>query len=304
MLTYFHRARTTDCERPGMEPAQSRTRRVSSRTLLAAILCSGSVAARPWQAPSRSGAGSPSDAVGQALFASSCASCHGLDGRGGERAPGVVGNARVQRMSDAEISGIIANGVPDTGMPAFHALTSEQVRAIVEYLRSRQGQENAQPLPGDPVRGRAVFFGKGECSSCHMMQGEGGFLGPDLSACGTTRPAKDISDVIINPARIPDPAFRMAVATTRTGERISGIVRNEDNFSVQLQSEDGAFHFLARSDLRKLDYQSKPAMPTNYGQKLDRKELDDLVSYIISVGRKAKPDAVSADEDPREEDFQ
>ena len=45
-------------------------------------------------------------------------------------------------------------------------------------------------------------------------------------------------------------------------------------------------------------------MPTNYGQKLDRKELDDLVSYIISVGRKAKPDAVSADEDPREEDFQ
>src|SRR3989475_426015 len=218
-----------------------------------------------------------------------------------ERAGGVVGNARVQRMSDAEISGIIANGVPDTGMPAFHALTSEQVRAIVEYLRSRQVQENAQPLPGDPVPGRAVFFGKGECSSCHMMQGEGGFLGPDLSACGTTRPAKDISDVIIKPARIPDPAFRMAVATTRTGERISGIVRNEDNFSVQLQSEDGAFHFLARSDLRKLDCQSKPAMPANYGQKLDRKELDDLVSYIISVGRKAKPDTVSADEDPREE---
>jgi len=96
----------------------------------------------------------------------------------------------------------------------------------------------------------------------------------------------------------------MAVATTRNGERFSGIVRNEDNFSVQLQTADGAFHFLSRSDLKRLEYQSKPAMPTNYGEKLDRKELDDLVNYIVSVGRKAKPDAASEDQDLREEDFQ
>lgn len=288
-----------------MKQLQSRTKkRVSFLMLVAATVCAGSVAARPWQAPSRSGAGATSDAVGQGMFASSCAGCHGLDGRGGERAPGVVANARVQRMSDSEISGIISNGIPDTGMPAFHALSPEQVRAIVQYLRSLQGQEKAEPLPGDPVRGKAVFFGKGECSSCHMMRGEGGFLGPDLSTYGSARPANSISDAIVNPARVPDPAFRMAVATTRNGERISGIVRNEDNFSVQLQTADGAFHFLSRSDLRKLDYQSKPAMPTNYGDKLGRKELDDLVSYIISVGRKAKPDAASAGEDLHEEDFQ
>jgi len=45
-------------------------------------------------------------------------------------------------------------------------------------------------------------------------------------------------------------------------------------------------------------------MPTNYGEKLDRKELDDLVNYIVSVGRKAKPDAASEDQDLREEDFE
>jgi cytochrome c oxidase cbb3-type subunit III len=207
-------------------------------------------------------------------------------------------------MSDAEISGIISNGIPDTGMPAFHALSPQQVRAIVEYLRSLQGQEKSEPLPGDPVRGKTAFFGKGECSSCHMMRGEGGFLGPDLSTYGSTRPAKSISDAIINPARIPDPAFRMAVAMTRDGQWLSGVVRNEDNFSVQLQTPDGAFHFLSRFDLRRLEYESKPVMPTNYGERLDRKELDDLVSYMVSVGRKVKPDAASVDEDLREEDFQ
>jgi cytochrome c oxidase cbb3-type subunit III len=213
-----------------------------------------------------------------------------------------VANARVQRMSDADISGIISNGIPDTGMPAFHSLSPEQVREIVDYLRVLQGREKAQPLPGDPARGRTVFFGKGECSSCHMMRGEGGFLGPDLSTYGAIHSERDISNVINNPRRTPDPAFRMAVATTREGQRVSGVVRNEDNFSVQLQTADGAFHFLARSDLRSLDYQTKPAMPANYGETLDQKELDDLVSYMISVARKVKPDAASQDQDLREED--
>jgi len=147
-------------------------RRASVLVITAMSLLAGSLNARS-QISSRTGVGAPSTASGQAVFASSCAGCHGLDGRGGERAPGIVGNARVQRMSDAEIAAIISNGIPDTGMPAFHALSPEQVRTIVEYLRSLQGQEKAQPLPGDPVRGRAIFFGKGECSSCHMMRGGG-----------------------------------------------------------------------------------------------------------------------------------
>jgi cytochrome c oxidase cbb3-type subunit 3 len=267
-----------------------------------AMLCAGGVAARPAQAPSRSGTGVPSDAPGQGIFASSCAGCHGLDGRGGEKAPGVAGNARMQRMSDAEISGIISNGIPDSGMPAFRALSPEQVRTLVEYLRLLQGQEKAQALPGDPERGKAIFLGKGECSSCHMMRGEGGFLGPDLSTYGTTRSAKDILDVISNPGRIPDPAYRLAVAVTRDGQRLSGVVRNEDNFSVQLKTADGAFHFLSRSDLRSFEYQSQPAMPTDYGKRLDQKELDDLVSYIIGVGREATAGGVAKDEEFREDD--
>ena len=277
-------------------------RRAPFVVLLAAVLGAGSLTARQSQTPSRSGANSPSAAPAQGIFASSCGSCHGLDGRGGERAPGIVGNPRVQRMSDAAISEIISNGIPDTGMPAFHALSPERVRTIVGYLRVLQGQEKAEPLSGDPARGKTIFFGKGECSSCHMMRGEGGFLGPDLTTYGTTRSAKDISSVISNPGRIPDPAYRIAVATTRDGQRLRGVVRNEDNFSVQLQTADGAFHFLSRADLKSFSYQREPAMPTNYGEKLDGKELDDLVSYIVSVGRRAQPDSTSEDED-REEDF-
>jgi cytochrome c oxidase cbb3-type subunit 3 len=240
---------------------------------------------------------------GEGIFAGSCAGCHGLDARGGERAPAIAGGSRVQHMSDAEISAVIANGIPGTGMPPFHSLNPEELLSVVAYLRTLQGQKAAQKLPGDATRGKAIFVGKGECSSCHMMRGEGGFLGPDLTTFGATRSAKDISDVLTNPDRVPDPAYRMAVATLRNGLKLTGVVRNEDNFSIQLQTTDGSFHSLSRSALQNLEYQAKPAMPNNYRQRLDASELDDLVSYLMSVGHRASPDSASKDEDLREEDF-
>lgn len=241
---------------------------------------------------------------GQATFSASCAGCHGLDARGGERAPGIANSPRVQRMTDTELSALISNGVPGTGMPPFASLGADQIREVTAYLRTLQGKSAVQTLPGDAASGKAIFTGKGECSSCHMMRGEGGFAGPDLTTFGATRAAKDILEFLTNPNRIPDPAYKMAVATLRNGSRLSGTVRNEDNFSIQLQTSDGAFHSLTRSDLQKLEYSAQSMMPSNYGQRLSAAELNDLVSYVISVGRTTKPDDASHDEDLREEDFQ
>ena len=70
---------------------------------------------------------------------------------------------------------------------------------------------------------------------------------------------------------------------TRDGTKLGGAVRNEDNFSIQLQSPDGTLHFLVKSELASLEYQSLAPMPTDYGTKLSSKDLDDLVSYLHSL---------------------
>lgn len=221
---------------------------------------------------------------GVRTFNSTCAGCHGLDGRGSDKGANIAGSDKVRHLSDAQVSAIISNGIAGTGMPAFHHLSARQIGPLVGYLRILQGKLDARKPPGDAMHGKEIFFGKGECSACHMISGEGGFLGPDLSAYGSTMSAKAIRDQIVRPVRNVPAGYRSAALTTRDGDRLEGIIRNEDNFSVQLQTKDGGFHFFEKSELRNLEPLSESLMPTNYGERLTPDELNDLVSYLMNGG--------------------
>ncbi len=224
---------------------------------------------------------------GQQVFASNCAGCHGLDGTGTQRAPNIVNSPQVQKFSAAEMFRVISEGVPGTGMPAFQRLGKPAVNATVAYLRSLQGKNGSVSLPGNPERGKTIFFAAGGCAGCHMIAGSGGFLEPDLSTYGQTHLADQIRSVITDPAeRTAHQGLVTAIA--HDGQRYEGIVRNEDNFSLQLQSTDGAFHFLSKADLKAIERATGSIMPSDYGSKLTKTQLDDLVSYLLSVGRTAE----------------
>jgi cytochrome c oxidase cbb3-type subunit III len=256
---------------------------------------------RPGQSAPSHGGSSP----GESVFATNCSGCHGLDGQGSERAPGIAGSAKVQRLSDEQLAKIVSNGVAGTGMPAFQALGDDKVRQIVSYLRLLEGKRGPRSLPGDATRGKEIFFGKGECSSCHRIYGAGGFLGPDLSTYSPGVSAQAILDALLTVDRVVPAGYRVAIVTTRDGHRFEGIARNEDNFSLQLQTKDGSFHFFEKSDLESVEHPNQSLMPTNYRQRLSPDELNDLVNYLVNGGISEKPARVPQnDEEEDEEDFQ
>jgi cytochrome c oxidase cbb3-type subunit 3 len=246
-----------------------------------AVLVSSSIAQQDdsWDGDSRKIA-----APGKRTFDSTCAGCHGLDGRGSDKGADIAGSVKARHLSDAQVSATISNGLSGTGMPAFHNLSARQIGSLVGYLRLLQDKSEARTPPGEVTRGKEVFFGKGECSSCHTISGEGGFLGPDLSAYGSTVSAKAIRDEIVRSDRIAAAGYRSAVLTTRDGDRVEGVIRNEDNFSVQLQTRDGIFHFFEKSELRTVEPLGQSLMPTNYRQRLSAEELNDLVTYLMNGG--------------------
>lgn len=254
-----------------------------ARILLALSVATAFAAEAAGQGTAQKRANPGSDA-GKRVFASTCAGCHGLDGKGSERAPNIADRPAIQQLSDTQLSGIIENGVPGTGMPPFHSLESSQVRAVVAYLRTLQGEKKTSArLPGDPEHGKAIFFGQARCSNCHMVAGEGGFIASDLSEYAAVHPAEQIRSALTQPNTSPSSQIRLATATMRSGEKFVGRVRNEDNFSLQLQTLDGVFHLISKSDLEGLAYDSQALMPGDYGSTLSAAELNDVISYLMSV---------------------
>jgi cytochrome c oxidase cbb3-type subunit 3 len=238
---------------------------------------------------------------GRTTYNSFCAGCHGLDGSGSDKAVNISTSAKMRLLSEAQLAGIISNGVPGTGMPAFHNLSERQTRAVVGYLRLLQGKTDARNLPGNARNGKEIFFGKGECSGCHTISGEGGFLGPDLSGYGASAPIMAIRNEIVRSQRLPSQGYRPAVLITSAGDRLEGLIRNEDNFSVQFQTKDGAFHFFQKSELRSLDRLEASLMPTNYGERLGPSEINDLVSYLMTASENASKAGISRKEKEKDD---
>ncbi|MCU1317855.1 MAG: hypothetical protein JWN63_3177 [Candidatus Acidoferrum typicum] len=247
--------------------------------------------------------GSSAAADGRKTFESVCATCHGLDGRGGERGPNVATRAEVQQLSDADTLRILQAGIPTAGMPAFGAVGVPKLQAVMAYLRILQGGSKAASVPGDPQRGKSLFFGRAGCANCHMINGMGGFFGADLSSYGSNVSIDEIRSAITDPDKDLDPRSRTVLVTTREGRQFTGIARNEDNFSLQLQALDGAFHLFAKSELEHLEYHPKSLMPSDYGSVLSASELDDLVSYLVRTAQASKlTQAPGKNSKPEEED--
>ena len=225
----------------------------------------------------------PSRAAGRKEFLSTCSGCHGLDGKGGDRAPNIASGSDAARLSDAELKRIVTRGIPGAGMPSFSFLGQPELTSILSYVRVLQGKGASAQMPGDPHNGASLFVGRAHCSECHMASGKGGFLASDLTAYGNGRTPAEIREAITVPDKDPDQHLKVAIATTRDGTRYRGIVRTEDNFSLVLQMPAGEFVSLQKTDLASLSYDSDSLMPKDYGSTLTARELDDLVSYLMSL---------------------
>lgn len=236
--------------------------------------------------PAKSGSGSTSSPGGQQLFTANCAACHGLDGRGSDRAPDIVTNLQIQKLSESEIVEIVSGGRPAAGMPGFQSLGKPAIASVVAYLRGLQGNNRAAALAGNPKAGETIFFGAGQCSNCHMAEGRGGFIGPDLTTYSQTHSPDNIKAAIVNPAE-REMNTGMVTAIAANGQRYQGLVRNEDNFSLQLLSTDGAFYLLSKRDLKAIERSPASIMPSDYASTLSQTQLNDLISYLVSLSNRA-----------------
>ncbi len=217
--------------------------------------------------------------AGGKLFGESCSVCHGSDGRGSARGPGLTRGMIVSRGSDEEVATVIRRGVPNSSMPPF-ALPETEIGHLVAFIRSLSIRAAQLAVAGNPEAGKQIFVGKGRCSGCHMIRGQGGLLGPDLSNLGAERTLAEIRQSVINPDLAEETRFQAVTVVTQKGKKVAGTVRNRDNFSLQMIDAQGTLHLFLNSELREIVLQKKSAMPEDYEKSLSAGELQDLLAFL------------------------
>jgi len=217
--------------------------------------------------------------AGSKHFVESCAVCHGVDGRGSARGPNLTQGMIVSRGSDEEVAAAIRLGVPNSAMPAF-ALPDGEIKQLVAFIRSLGVRAAQLVVAGDRDLGKQLFFGKGRCSGCHMIRGQGGLLGPDLSNVGGDRTLAEIKQSIVSPSLAEGNKYKAVTVVTLKGEKIAGTLRNRDNFSLQMMDAQGNLHFFSSEELREVVLQQKSVMPENYGKLLSEAELQNLLAFL------------------------
>jgi putative heme-binding domain-containing protein len=225
---------------------------------------------------------------GQRLYLGACTNCHGPDGN---TVPGVdLGHGQFRRASsDAELAEIIRRGIPGTAMPPGN-YSSRQASLIVAYLRSMATTGSKATATGDPTRGKAIFEGRGQCLTCHQVQGNGSRLGPDLTEIGRLRRVSELEQALVDPAPEVRPQNRTARVVTRDGATITGRLLHHDTFTLLLLDSHEQLRAFNKSDVRETTIiKSNPK--TSYRGRLTGQELADLVGYLVTLkgSRSSRP---------------
>jgi cytochrome c oxidase cbb3-type subunit 3 len=217
---------------------------------------------------------------GQQLFMGQCARCHGPKGEGGRGA--VLAQPRLPHAPDDQsLFVVIRDGIKGTEMPAGYAVDTRETWQLVAYVRSL-GRMPHETVPGDPKRGQELYQAKGHCSQCHIINGQGGSLGPELTEIGSRRSAAHLRAAILDPQSTLSEDFLQVQLVTKVGARISGVRLNEDTFSIQVRDLNGGVHSFFKEDLKELKRETgKSPMPSFRGV-LSTSEVDDLVAYLAS----------------------
>lgn len=223
---------------------------------------------------------SPEDvAAGGRIYRSHCAVCHGIEAEGGRGVSLTTGIFR-HGSSDSDLYKTISEGLPGTEMPGTF-FNGKQLWQTVAYVRSMSTGRAAEQAKGDPLQGLAVYNAKG-CGGCHLVNGEGGRMGPDLSMVGARRSLGHLQLSVTKPDDSVLPQHWSVRATTKDGKQINGLRMNEDTFSIQLLDTDERLVSLRKADLAQFEIDRSSGMPAYEGQ-FNGSEFDDLIAYLASL---------------------
>jgi putative heme-binding domain-containing protein len=134
-----------------------------------------------------------------------------------------------------------------------------------------------------------------DCRTCHVIGGQGGVLGPDLTKVGQRRAANYLRQIVLEPGKVKPKGgtgillngfseYLPVSVVEHDGREVRGIRVNEDSFTIQVRDSAGKLYSFRKTDVQNVDKQFGRSLMPSYKEKLSAAETDDLVAYLASLG--------------------
>lgn len=258
-------------------------RRTLTALLATMSLAGGILSAQTPQAPAESNPHTGNAAAiqtGMGLFRQRCADCHGIDAKG-VRGPDLT-QVWASGRTDAGLFRTLRNGISGTEMPSVGPRTpDDEIWKILAYLRTIAASAPTEAPTGNAQNGERIF--RVQCASCHRVNGRGGRLGPDLSRIGNARARNVLVRRVRGGFEDSLAGYEPVTITTKTGQTIQGVKKNEDLFSVQIMDSRERIQGYLRGDVREVSDPKKSAMPVFGPERLNESDLNDVLTYLATL---------------------
>lgn len=192
-------------------------------------------------------------------------------------------------------SQLLANKLPDDVrlevLEAGQASKDAEVkRFISDYVKKRDANSDptvrySESLEGGNIAvGAKIFYERTQvsCVRCHRAAGRGGDVGPILSAIGKEKDRKYLLESIVAPNKAIAKGFQSVVIADIDGKVHSGIVREETEDAYLLVDAEGGRKRILKDDVDEIN-DGKSPMPEDLIKHLTRREIRDLVAFLVSL---------------------
>ncbi|HEX5242255.1 MAG TPA: PQQ-dependent sugar dehydrogenase, partial [Tepidisphaeraceae bacterium] len=139
--------------------------------------------------------------------------------------------------------------------------------------------------PGDVARGKALFEDQQKlaCSKCHVVNGQGGRVGPDLSSAGDKFGRQELIEAIVSPSATIAVGYSTAVVKMRDGQVREGIIKDDSVRGLVLMGADGQAVTLPKDQIAQQRTTDTSLMPEGLFAGLKPEEFADLIAYLSTL---------------------
>jgi putative heme-binding domain-containing protein len=180
------------------------------------------------------------------------------------------------------------------------SLNLKEIQAVLSYLQSQGGDVDIEAIEnpgeiaqkyyakiaaasaaggGDPGHGEEVFGDN--CAECHKIKGEGGEVGPDLSAIAQ-KGLKYISESILRPSKKVVAGYETYELVDKEGRKHLGLKSRDEAGEVDITKATGEVVTVARGDVKELNEdKSKSIMPEDLTEAMTVKDFQDVQAFLM-----------------------